>query len=57
MEKTFGVSMLALSKKVKTVKSDKKKAVLKHLRKDIHESRESIKEDKKLSSKMKKGSC
>lgn len=49
--------MLAKSKKVTSAKMPKKKVVLKHLKTDIHESRESIKKDKKLSSKMKKGGC
>lgn len=31
-----------------------KKSVVKHLKKDIHESKESIKEDKQLIKKMKK---
>ena len=49
--------MLAKSKKVTSAKLPKKKIVLKHLKKDIHESKESIKEDKKLSKNMKKGGC
>lgn len=49
--------MLAKSKKTPSAKAPIKKSVLKHLKTDIHESKESIKEDKKLSKKMKKGSC
>lgn len=35
----------------------KKKAVSKHLKEDIKESKESIRDDKKLMSKMKKKGC
>jgi hypothetical protein len=35
-------------------KKDLKKKVLKHLKEDIHESKESIKEDKRLAKKIKK---
>ena len=39
----------------KSMKLKKSKTVLKHLKEDITESNESIKDDKKLAKKMKKG--
>lgn len=46
--------MLAKSKKVKSSLIPKAKSVLKHLKEDVKESKESIREDNKLASKLKK---
>lgn len=39
----------------KSLKPKKAKVVLKHLKEDVKESKESIKEDMKLAKKMKRG--
>lgn len=49
--------MPASSKKVKTAKAPIKKTVLKHLKEDVKEAKESIRDDKKLAKKMKGGKC
>lgn len=38
------------------IKKSKVKKVLKHLKEDVHEAKESIREDKKLARSLKRGS-